>query len=192
VDTLAACRRPSVSCASRGGVSPARAARGPFRLAHRRPFLLRDMLHSCGRKCMRSSRVLGHVRVGPAPFPAMTSDSASPSRTCGSGWPWPTPHSIERMLERHNTAASFVPCLHPPHLRRRTRRFAGMCLRAWRGLYTLAACLCVSECVLGLHAHIDIHDSRVNTVLYRLCGDKGTALRSLFAGLCESSEYTVV
>ena len=68
VDTLAACRRPSVSCASRGGVSPARAARGPFRLAHRRPFLLRDMLHSCGRKCMRSSRVLGHVRV-PPPFP---------------------------------------------------------------------------------------------------------------------------
>jgi hypothetical protein len=28
----------------------------------------RDMLHSCGRKCMRSSRVLGHVRV-PPPFP---------------------------------------------------------------------------------------------------------------------------
>jgi hypothetical protein len=40
----------------------------PFVWPTATPFYLRDMLHSCGRKCMRSSRVLGHVRV-PPPFP---------------------------------------------------------------------------------------------------------------------------
>ena len=59
--SLAACR--SVLCASRGGVSPARAARDPFRLAHRHPFLppgyvalVWPQVHAfitCARSCAR-------------------------------------------------------------------------------------------------------------------------------------------